>query len=347
MQMRIAARALGLTLLATAGAGWAGDGVVEISQTKIEASGGFPYVIASPGSYRLASNLILENPNLTAIQVLAPNVTIDLNGFVISGVTICSGSPVTGCTEAGDGRGIDGEAAAGVKVCNGIIRGMGNAGIALGFEARVEDVRVVSNGGVGVVVAGSSRVSGASVIRNGNSGVSLGAGSSITDSVVTGNHAAGISFDAQTEIIGNAVYANGQPGTPGHSGIVASGSDNTILHNAVSQSGYAGIAASQDNVVSENAISQNANFGMRLSGGNTVEGNAVYGNLAGGIRAAGGSTLLGNAIRSNQGPGIELTGSATGLSDNVISENSAGTITPPGSFLQIGGNVCEADLTCP
>jgi hypothetical protein len=323
------------------------DGVIEISQARIEAQGGFPLTIADLGSYRLTSNLIVPDADTTAIRVLAPNVTLDLNGFVVSGPTVCSGSPVTGCTPTGTGRGIDGESVSGLHVHDGIVRGMGDAGIVLGFEARVEEVRVVSNGTIGVLVGGSSRILGASVIRNGGAGLDVGADSRVQDSVVVGNHAAGIGLDARTTIIGNAVYANGQPGTMGHSGIVASGSDNTILHNTSVQSGFAGIAASQDNLVTENAVGQNRDFGLRLGVGNTVEGNSVFDNQAGGILGGGGSTLLGNAVFSNQGPGVSLSGSQTGLAENVITENTTGTITPSGSFLQIGGNVCGTNLTCP
>jgi parallel beta-helix repeat protein len=344
---RVAALAAGLMAIGTAGPSAAVDGVIEINQAKVEASGGFPYTISQLGSYRLTSNLIIDSAGTTAIRVTASNVTVDLNGFVISGVTVCSGSPVTGCAPPGAGRGIDGETAGGGGVRNGVVRGMGGEGIALGPAGRVEDVRVVSNGGRGVVVGVSSRVSDASVLRNGASGIELGADSSVSDSVVLGNGVAGISFAAQTEIIGNVVSANGQTGIPGESGIVASGSNNTIVNNVASQNGYAGIAASQDNVVTENAVTQNGDFGMRLSGGNTIEGNAVFDNQAGGIRAAGGSALLGNAIHFNQGPGVELSGTQTGLSDNVITDNSSAAITPAGSFLEIGGNVCGTNLTCP
>lgn len=62
------------------------DGVMPISQSKIIASGGFPYKIVVPGSYRLTGSLAATG-TADAIDVLtADPVTIDLNGFVISGV---------------------------------------------------------------------------------------------------------------------------------------------------------------------------------------------------------------------------------------------------------------------
>ena len=49
------------------------------------ASGGFPYKIANPGSYRSSGNLVVKAADTTAINIDASNVTIDLNGFSIMG----------------------------------------------------------------------------------------------------------------------------------------------------------------------------------------------------------------------------------------------------------------------
>jgi hypothetical protein len=62
------------------------DGVIEINQTVVAAAGGFPYSITVAGSYRLTSNLLVSAAGTNAINVLASPVTIDLNGFAISGV---------------------------------------------------------------------------------------------------------------------------------------------------------------------------------------------------------------------------------------------------------------------
>lgn len=63
------------------------DGVVLIDQNRALAGNvtpgdrpGYPVTISQPGSYRLASNLT-PPLYLSALEVTAPNVTIDLNGF--------------------------------------------------------------------------------------------------------------------------------------------------------------------------------------------------------------------------------------------------------------------------
>ncbi len=60
------------------------DGQVLINQSTVIAGGGFPYKITQPGSYKLTGNLVVVGPT-NAIEISASNVTLDLNGFMISG----------------------------------------------------------------------------------------------------------------------------------------------------------------------------------------------------------------------------------------------------------------------
>jgi hypothetical protein len=85
----VAALFAALTILPAAPA--SGQGEILITQATANAGNvtpgdpvGFPAVLNVPGSYKLASNL-LPGPNLNGIVVAAPDVTIDLNGFVMSG----------------------------------------------------------------------------------------------------------------------------------------------------------------------------------------------------------------------------------------------------------------------
>jgi hypothetical protein len=45
--------------------------------------GKVPFIINKPGKYRLIKNLKLKGPVSSAIDILAPNVVLDLNGFTI------------------------------------------------------------------------------------------------------------------------------------------------------------------------------------------------------------------------------------------------------------------------
>ncbi len=148
----------------------AADGVIGINQASVEAAGGFPFEITRSGSYILTGNLEVDDVNTTAIWVQAPYVTLDLNGFSIRGPVTCEPGGV--CDQAGLGVGVwaafetpetppfapepcNVEALGGppgVEIRNGVISGMGGAGIGGLFEGRVEAVRVIANGCNGIEV---------------------------------------------------------------------------------------------------------------------------------------------------------------------------------------------------
>ena len=92
----------GILGLMTCGNSWA--------QTKItKPSGGLPYKITKSGSYFLGGNLAVTTKTTSAIIVSANNVTINLNGFTISGL----GSSAT------SGVGINASGVTGVIIANG------------------------------------------------------------------------------------------------------------------------------------------------------------------------------------------------------------------------------------
>lgn len=73
------------------------DGVVLVDQSKVIANGSFPFKITAPGSYRLSGNLTLAT-GADAIDVNAAPVTIDLNGFTITGVNPTTFTGINGLT---------------------------------------------------------------------------------------------------------------------------------------------------------------------------------------------------------------------------------------------------------
>jgi hypothetical protein len=87
------------TVLGLAGPAGAVDGTIEINQAKVLAAGGFPFIITTPGSYRLTSNLTVPAGKIgieNSAGGTAGGVTIDLNGFSIIGPT----APAAGLMES-------------------------------------------------------------------------------------------------------------------------------------------------------------------------------------------------------------------------------------------------------
>ena len=57
--------------------------MVLINQSTVMTSGGFPYVISQPGSYKLYGNLVVD-AGKNGIEISASNAFHDLNGFDIN-----------------------------------------------------------------------------------------------------------------------------------------------------------------------------------------------------------------------------------------------------------------------
>ncbi|MGA2408881.1 MAG: right-handed parallel beta-helix repeat-containing protein [Candidatus Binataceae bacterium] len=136
-----------------------GIGGSALAQTKItKPSSGLPVKITKSGSYFLGGNLAVTTKTTTAIVVSVSNVTINLNGFTISGV----GSTATA------GVGISASGVTGVIVANGTITGFGSDGISLGSNSTVQNVQIYNNGGDGVNCSTSTAcyVTGSVIVSN-------------------------------------------------------------------------------------------------------------------------------------------------------------------------------------
>lgn len=186
-------------LLLICGAAYGGDGNFEINQA-CRNDGCFPgdspggaFEITESGSYVLTSDITV-NVNTNAIEVEADDVTLDLNGFTVSGPVLCSGSPAS-CNQSGIGTGINADGQENFTLRNGTVRGMGNNGIvATGSGSRIENVSAIENAGIGLSLGPGTKGSiGRNVraMRNGDTGV---AGGYIIDSAAIDNNNFGIAL---------------------------------------------------------------------------------------------------------------------------------------------------------
>jgi hypothetical protein len=146
---------------------YAVDGVILIDQNKAMAGGvspgdtpGFPVSITQPGSYKLTANLIVPS-GVNGIEISASNVTVDLNGFMISGpadtcVNLFMCSPSYGIRVI--------TAAQAITIRNGTISGFASR-IDFGFNTRnlVEDLILLNVPGGNI--SASTEIGSYSVVR--------------------------------------------------------------------------------------------------------------------------------------------------------------------------------------
>ncbi|MGA6970000.1 MAG: right-handed parallel beta-helix repeat-containing protein [Candidatus Binatus sp.] len=155
-------------------------------------------------SYRLTGSLTVSSTTADAIDVNVNHVTIDLNGFAISGP---GGSPT--------GTGINGQTAGALTVENGSITGFGAAGgsgVYTGNNGIVRNVQANANG-IGIEAGTESAISGNTVNSNSADGIycpGSGSGCLISGNTIDNNHGYGIgASDGTTGFGGNVLNGNG------------------------------------------------------------------------------------------------------------------------------------------
>jgi len=201
----------------------AADGVVLIDQATVTASGGFPYVIKKPGSYRLDGNLSVTASD--GIHIESDDVTLDLGGFSITGpseqglVTAISdnGRSHTGISVrnghiASWGNGIGLSQCTGCSVQQVQIRRVIFSGIQMGRAALVSDNIVIGPGSGSQTGNSPNFGNGISTANNGlvvdNNVVDFSAGITVLlYSSVRGNNASsnvvGVMATCPSNLIGN------------------------------------------------------------------------------------------------------------------------------------------------
>lgn len=231
------------------------DGVIEINQAKAIAGGlggdvtadppGFPVRITEPGSYQLTSDLDVTVVTLGGIEIAdgVSDVTIDLGGFTIRGVSGVNVSPplwqCTGGGGVGNPAGIlavpSAARARRVTVRNGRIRKMGGNGIDLGPASHVEHVQVEQNCGYGMLLDDQSQVLASQARANRFYGIFCGDSCRIVDSVASENFGRGIFALDGALISGSVARGNGDTGI-----VVSEGS--RLAHNVAAANGAAATA---------------------------------------------------------------------------------------------------------
>jgi hypothetical protein len=305
-----------------------------------------PYTISSPGSYYVTSNLtgVSGSDGITIVFLpLVENVTVDLNGFTLTGV-------------AGSHNGIH---AAGLSAGrnyvfrNGTLRNWGMDGVnASGaINSRFEKLQLYANTNMGLeagtncivsdCAAYSNAVAGISVLTGGNlshcvaanNGIGLQTldGCVVADCTASGNSGDGISVGAGVVVRSCAVNQNSSTG-------VNTGDNCTVKDCSIS-SNFSGISGA-DNCTVENCTA-NANHNSGISGGNncTVKDCTSSANGQDGVVEGDNCTVENCTASANRDSGITAINNCS-VKDCTSSANMINGILVGGNNCQIVGNTC-------
>ena len=273
-----------VSFLALSVSAFAADGgVTSINQGTVQSSGGYPYVISQPGSYKLAGNL--NTTHTTAIQITANDVVLDLSGFTIS-CSACTGVP-----------GIYSSAMR-TSISNGTVAGFSGSlaqrpyGIYFAAGGGSADRVKVTASGWGIFAAGSITVTN-SVLSNNVAGIECDGVLVLTGSQIANNSSIGAVVNAGT-LTGNTIDSNG-----------------TQFPQAIGvyPAGVQAIAATIiGNIFSNNANNGNAGYAiyvnLNLSGAAVIYSQNSF--IANRAIASGAAQSVGNNVCGGPGSGGSL-----------------------------------------
>lgn len=301
-----------------------------------------PYTITQPGLYRLTSNLtgVAGQPG---IIVASSHVTIDLNGFALSGAGVGTHAiqPGNGGFQA-------------LTVMNGHIANWNRNGITMSVfmedgvtggigRARIEGVIVTQCGHTGISATTNSLIKNCVVSECGIDGVSIGIlGGVIEDCTIYNNASNGISTSEGVLVARCTIYNNGEVG------ISLSNSGQLVRDCVVRNNQAGGIVASSGATIVGCSVMNNSGFGISIVASCDIRNNSIRNNGNHGITSGANVINASNLIQENQivlnsGYGINLT-SNTGnyIYRNIVRRNSTGTIQAPSSDAPITSSAASA-----
>lgn len=269
------------------------------------------YKITQPGSYYLTGNMTGVSGK-HGIYIAASKVTLDLNGFVLSGV---SGS-LSGISTISNGY-------SGISITNGVLAFWGQHGVDLAsnYSFTCSRLKLISNSLYGIVV---------------------GHGGVISDCVASTNTAHGFMLGGSNSVTQCSAYTNGSNGFS--AGYYCSFSGCTSVQNTLS-----GFSLGAANTVTGCSSSFNSGAGISVGNGSSVTACVALGNTLDGISCTYGALILNNCCDQNgngsgSGAGIHATGSDNRIEGNNSTQADRG-IEVAGYGNIIIRNTCATNTT--
>ena len=264
----------------------------EISQPEEQSD--FPITLSQSGSYKLTSNITVSSNDTNAIYVTASHVTIDLNGFTITGPGYDQGDEGHGIYVDGD----NGTEIYNINIFNGNVYNFRGFGIYCEYviNFNIHNINAYNNGQSGIYCSASYAgvVTQCCLTSNGHSD--------------TSSNACGLRIYADTIAEKNSLYSNN------NIGIYVKYRGNIVRHNTISDTANstslsAAIYLSAGRSVIENNICyNNKNYGIYINQGfNTIYRNSITGTTSKGIYTVTNNSnrIEGNNCVDNTGTDID------------------------------------------
>lgn len=283
-----------------------------------------PLIISQPGSYYLAENLTVADPEVTAITIEAEGVTIDFRGFTLAGPGAANWIDEVAEPERQNGKGLFSSADL-VTIRNGTVTGFGDDGIHLNDASLVLDMTAAGNGNEGIETDLSGIVVGCIAQDNVDDGFNLSYNSLLLDSVSRGNLNDGASLQGGCIVAGNVFENNGDTGLDSF--------QNTLVTSSVFRgNGGDGLRPGITSLVHDCNLDDNGGDGVDSANGVLLLNNIANANPAAGFNLAANCFAVGN-LATDSADGILADWAYSVIYENSCLNNTNGLRIFPG-----GGN---------
>jgi len=296
------------------------------------------HLIDQPGSYYLTGN-ITGAVGMNGIRISADNVSLDLNGFVITGVAgsghgvialsvnglVLGNGSVVGFTM----RGIEAASARSAVFDTLIVRDSGDKGIAAGFDSVLRGCIATGNGSDGIFTNTGALVVRCIANSNSGDGFDISVGCSLIDCIADNNAGSGYFIIKDVSVDGCLARNNGSHG-------LDAGAGTTVRGCHLRRNGDRGIRAGSGCVLIGNHCDENVGPGISAAGQclvseNSCASNGFFGGDAAGILIEGARNRVhANTVIAND-RGIEVTAIDNVITSNVASGNGVNYVILAGN----------------
>jgi parallel beta-helix repeat protein len=319
-----------------------------------------PFIITNGGSYYLTTNLTGSGGGTNGITITANHVTLDLGGFVLSGIPgsgtainvpalqtnlVIHNGTIRGWASGVFGNCVNGEFA-NLKVSDnsgGIQGGYGCVAVRCSFYnnsygLQVSDGSTVKDcigqsTGTAILASDGCTVESCTAMGNGFVGISVGNGCTVKGCTAKANFPAGIKTGDGCTLESCTAMNNTSTG-------IVAGAGCTIKGCTAKSNLAAGIHANDGSTIIGCTAAQNSATGIEAGSTCTINGCSAYFNGGVGISAEAASTITGCTARVNAGDGI-LVASEARVVDNSSSENAI--FGGPAAGIRVNGSNCRID----
>jgi parallel beta-helix repeat protein len=282
-----------------------------------------PYTINESGMYYLSRNLNILLYTGNAITVSASNVTVDLMGFTLNGLSIATGSA--------HGIWIN-DGTTGVEIRNVSITNFARDGVhCLGQNCRIIGLRVNNVGWAGISENGKNQVISCFSSVCGHEGIWSGGSSMLKGNTVNNNAIHGITAGNSSIVTGNMANGNTQHG-------IYSGDSCTMASNTVNSNGGNGMHCGSTCNLTNNSVINNTHSILGYGNGGLIQANQVSGNNGIGIYANSGITVIANNVYSIKA-GIHVAYKCLVIDKPVVNNYDNGILTY--DYCTVTRNTCD------